>query len=392
MPDARGRIYLDYHATTPVDPRVAAVVMRYMVEAFGNPNSVDHSFGDEADEAVHRASEDVGSLVGAPASYVVFTSGATESINLAIQGFARGALKGRRIRIALSPTEHSAVLETCRSLARDGHAELHFLHVDEAGRVSLEEIESICRAGIDLLCVMAANNEVGTVAPVSEIACIASKFGTAYLCDATQAVGRISIDMARDGITFLALSAHKIHGPKGVGALVTPARRLLSPLIYGGEQQRHLRAGTLNVAGIAGLGEACRLRSEELSVDEPAIAARRDRLHQLLREAVPELVLNGDPLNRLAGNLHVSFPNCPNGAVIARVRDHLAVATGAACSSGIEAPSHVLRAMGLPDSVLHGAIRIGIGKWTTDEEIELAADILSNAWRDVSSRVKRARS
>lgn len=391
MPDANKRIYLDYHATTPVDPRVAAVVMRYMVDAFGNANSVDHVFGDEAEEAVHQARESVGSLVGAPASDVVFTSGATESINLAIQGFARGALKGRRIRIALSPTEHSAVLETCRVLARDGHAELHFLHVDKAGRIALEEVEAVCRAGIDLLCVMAANNEVGTIAPVSKIADIASGFGVAFLCDATQAVGRIPTNMVQDRTTFLAFSAHKIHGPKGVGALVTPARQLLSPLIHGGEQQWRLRAGTLNVAGIVGLGEACRLRSEEMPIDEPAIAARRDRLHQLLHESVPELVLNGDPLHRLAGNLHVSFPNCPNGAVIARVRDRIAVATGAACSSGIEAPSHVLRAMGLPDSVLNGAIRIGIGKWTTDEEIELAADILSAAWQDVSSRVKRAR-
>jgi cysteine desulfurase len=381
LPDARGRIYLDYHATTPVDPRVADVVVQHMVEAFGNPSSVDHSFGEEAEEAIELASERVGELVGAPASDVVFTSGATESINLAIKGYAAGAFQGRRLRIVVSPTEHSAVLETCRALASKGDAEVEVLHVDSFGRVSLEEIEVACGGGADLLCVMAANNEVGTLAPVADIAHVAARYGTAFLCDATQAAGRVPIDVARDGITFLALSAHKIHGPKGVGALITPAGQLLSPLIHGGEQQRRLRAGTLNVPGIAGFGEACRLRHEEMDLDEAVTATRRDRLYHLLSETIPGLVLNGDPERRLAGNLHVSFPSSPNGAIISRVRDRLAIATGTACSSGIEAPSHVLRAMRLPETRLDGAVRIGLGKWTTDDEVDLAADMLTGAWR-----------
>jgi cysteine desulfurase len=384
------RIFLDYHATSPVDHRVAAVVMHHMVAAFGNPSSADHCFGDEAQHAVEEASRRVGSLVGASPEDVVFTSGATESINLVLQGLALGHFAGRRVRIAVSSTEHSAVLDTCTALARLGRADVRLLNVDHAGRVSLEEIESVCGSGVDLLCVMAANNEVGTIAPVARIGEIASRHRALFLCDATQACGRIPLDMVRDGITFLVLSAHKIHGPKGAGALVTHARRLLAPLLHGGEQQRGLRAGTLNVPGIAGLGEACRLRADEMEVDEAAIARRRDRLQALLTSAIPDLVVNGEQRARLAGNLHVSFPGCPNGAIIVRVRDRLAVATGAACSSGIEAPSHVLRAMGLREEVQDGAIRIGVGKWTTDDEVSMAAEILTAAWRSTTSRLASA--
>ena len=375
-------VYLDYHATTPVDPRVAAVVLRHMLDDYGNASSTDHTFGDAAAEAVDAAAAQVGALVGARAESVVFTSGATESINLAVQGLAAARRSSGPLRVAVSPTEHAAVLDTCRALARAGLATVRTLSVDGAGRVDLDEIEAACAAGLDLLCVMAANNEVGTIAPVGAVAAAARRHGVAYLCDGTQACGRVPLDVERDGITLLALSAHKMHGPKGVGALVVGSRRLVTPIIHGGGQQRGLRAGTLNTPGIAGFGEACRLRAAERDVDEPAIARRRDRLQDALLREVPEIVVNGDQAARLAGNLHVSFLGCPNAAVIARVRDRLAVATGSACASGIEAPSHVVRAMRLDDDVIDGAVRIGLGKWTTDADVQVAAAVLAEAVAD----------
>lgn len=372
-------IYLDYHATTPVDERVVEVVVRIMREEFGNASSADHVFGDVASAAVETAAAHVARLVGAQPESVVFTSGATESLNLAIQGMAAARRSAGPLRVAVSPTEHTAVLDTCAALARTGAAEVRLLSVDQHGHVNRHEVEDACARGLDLLCVMAANNEVGTVAPVRDLASIASRHGVAYLCDATQAAGRLPIRLEDDGITMLAFSAHKIHGSKGAGALVIRSKRLLAPVLHGGSQQRGLRAGTLNVPGIAGLGEACRLRGLEMGADEPAIAARRDRLQDLLLSEVPDVVVNGDQASRLPGNLHVSFLRCPNAAVVARVRARLAVSTGSACSSGIEAPSHVLLAMGLSADVLDGAIRLSLGKWTSDTEVEEAAELLASA-------------
>ena len=235
--------------------------------------------------------------------------------------------------------------------------------------------------------VVAGINEVGTIAADRRISAIAGQYGVAYLCDATQACGRIPVDVQRDGgITFLILSGHKIHGPKGVGALVSVSRRLLVPLQHGGEHQHGLRAGILNVPGIAGLGLACHLRAMEMAVDKPEIQMRRDRLQGVLVRELSDMVqVNGNQTARLCGNLHVSFLGCPDGAIIARVRDRLAVATGAACSSGIEGPSHVLRAMRLAQPALDGAIRIGVGKWTTDAEIDCTADLMISAARDAKA-------
>jgi cysteine desulfurase len=314
---------------------------------------------------------------------VVFTSGATESINLAVQGFLAARTKIGRARIVVSPVEHRAVLETCRVMARRGAAELVELHVDNRGRLDLDEIERVCAGGADLLCVMAANNEVGNVYPVSEIGAIAQRHGTEFLCDATQAAGKVPLSAEESGASYLALSAHKMYGPKGVGALVIRNSPRLRPLIFGGEQEGGLRPGTLNVPGIAGLGEACRLRRLEMEQDEPTIRRGRDHMQAVLAATVPDLVVNGDPENRLAGNLHVSIPGVPNQAIIARVRHRVAIATGSACSSGIEAPSHVLRAMHLPDPVVEGALRIGIGKFTSDAEINSATHLLISAVRDV---------
>ena len=380
-------IYLDYHATTPVDRRVADRIYHYMTEEFGNASSVDHSWGDRAEDAVKQAAKQVAELVGASPREIIWTSGATESINLAIQG-SLSPNPRKPHRIALLPLEHKAVLDTCHILEKRGWAELAYLQVDCLGRLNLNHLEQVCAEGLSLVCVMAANNEIGNIYPIGAIAQIAQRYSIPFLCDASQAVGKIPINFEEWGITYLAISAHKLYGPKGCGALVVRKGHHLEPIIFGGGHQKGMRSGTLNVPGIVGLGEACRLRQLEMKEDEKAIAKRcceaqiaskRDRLQNLLLDKIPGLVINGDTTSRLAGNLHISIPDIPNSAVIARVRSQLAISTGSACSSGVETPSHVLQALNLPSEVIEGALRIGLGKFTTNEEIERTAEILSTA-------------
>ena len=226
---------------------------------------------------------------------------------------------------------------------------------------------------------MAANNEIGNIYPIREVGKIAQKYEIPFLCDASQAVGKIPIKFEEWGITYLAISAHKLYGPKGSGALVVRKGYHLQPIFFGGGHQKGIRSGTLNVTGIVGLGEACRLRQLEMEADEKAIASKRDRLQSLLLDKIPGLVVNGDTTSRLAGNLHISIPDIPNSAAISRVRYKLAISTGSACSSGVETPSHVLQALGLPDNIIGGALRIGLGKFTTEQEIDQAAEIILNA-------------
>jgi cysteine desulfurase len=382
-------IYLDYHATTPVDPRVTEKVLHAMTEGFGNASSLDHEVGNLAAAAVKVATRQVADLVGASPRDILFTSGATESLNLAIQGTInalaslscpeRGAGGEGKPRIAISVVEHKAVLDTCDALHQQGRIELLYIPVDTQACLDLGQLEQACASGIHLLCIMAANNEVGTLYPIEKIAAIAQRYQVPFLCDASQAVGKIPIRFNEWGITMLALSAHKLYGPQGVGALVARRDHQLEPLLYGGGQQKGLRPGTLNLPGIVGLGEACRLRIEEMGVDEVEIGQKRDRLQALLQAQIPDLVINGDPHNRLAGNLHISIPGIPNSAIMARVRHQLAISTGSACSSGVEAPSHVLRAMGLAEPVVEGALRIGLGKFSTNDDIHQAAEILIQA-------------
>jgi len=374
-------IYLDYHATTPVDPRVAEVVMQYMIDDFGNASSTDHIYGDTADRAVKIAAKQIAELLDASPREVIFTSGATESINLVLQGLPKK--HSQKIKVAILPIEHKAVLDTCAALEKKSLAEIVYLQVDPQGRLDLEHLEQICTEGISLLCVMAANNEIGTIYPIQEVGAIAQHYNIPFLCDASQAVGKIPINFTDWGITYLAISGHKLYAPKGVGALVVKKGHYLEPIIYGGGHQKGMRSGTLNVSGIAGLGEACRLRQLEMADDEREIAIKRDRLQTLLQESIPDLVINGDLTNRLAGNLHISIPNIPNKAIIARIRHQLAISTGSACSSGVEAPSHVLQAIGLSEPLIEGALRISIGKFTTDEDIEQAGNILKLAIHQV---------
>src|SRR4028118_969807 len=266
-------VYLDYHATTPVDRRVADRIYHYMIEEFGNASSVDHSWGDRAEDAVKQAAKQVAELVGSHKREIIWTSGATESINLVIQG-SLSPNPGKPHRIALLSLEHKAVLDTCHILEKRGWAELTYLQVDSRGRLNLNNLEQVCAEGLSLVCVMAANNEIGNIYPIQAIAQIAQRHSIPFLCDASQAVGKIPIHFEEWGITYLAISAHKLYGPKGCGALVVRKGHHLEPIIFGGGHQTGMRSGTLDVPSIVGLGEACRLRQLEMKEDEKAIAKR----------------------------------------------------------------------------------------------------------------------
>ena len=355
-------------------------MLHYMTTAFGNASSTDHTYGDDAKKAVDQACFNVAELVGASPKEIIFTSGATESINLVIQGsIPPDNASTTKPRIGVLPVEHKAVLDTCYALAKKGLAEIIDIQVDSKGRLDINHLEEVCASGLSLVCVMAANNEIGNIYPIQQVGTIAQKYEVPFLCDASQAVGRIPIDFEEWGITYLAISAHKLYGPKGSGALVVKKGYRLNPILFGGGHQKGLRSGTLNVSGIVGLGEACRLRQLEMEEDENALALLRDKLQSLLLEKIPGLVVNGDINSRLSGNLHISIPTVPNSAIIARVRHQLAISTGAACSGGVETPSHVLTAMGFPQEVIEGALRIGIGKFTTLQEVEIAGEIISSA-------------
>jgi len=383
-------VYLDHHATTPTDPRVAAVVMHHMTGAFGNASSRDHAYGDEAEAAVSHAKREIATLLDASPRSVVFTSGATESLNLALQGFvrARRARPGARaVRIALPHVEHPAVLDVCGYLAERGDVEQVWLQVDERGRLNLGAVEQACRAGVDLLCVMAANNEIGNVYPLAEVGAIARANGVPFLTDATQAAGKVEIRFREWSVSMLALAGHKMYGPKGVGALLVDPDLYLEPIIRGGGHQRGLRSGTLNVPGIAGLGEACRLRRIEMDADESHIAHQRDRLQVVLEEGIPGLMVNGDPDRRLAGNLHVSIPDVLSSTVVAHLRDRVALARGSACASGVDAPSHVLAALGLSPAAVRGSLRLGLGRSTSDVEVEAAGAWIMETIHSIRSRM-----
>jgi cysteine desulfurase len=371
-------IYFDCHATTSVDRRVIDLVCHYMTEESGNASSTDHEYGDRAHQSIKQAAHHLAELINATPREIIWTSGATESINLAIQGTLTPTTKTLH-RIALLPLEHKAVLDTCQALVKRGSVQPIYLQVDNKGRLNLEHLEKVCAEGLSLLCIMAANNEIGNIYPIQTIGQIAQRHNIPFLCDASQAVGKIPINFEAWGITYLAISGHKLYAPKGIGAIVVRKGHHLEPILFGGGHQQGLRPGTLNVPGIVGLGEACRLRSLEMQQDEAAIATKRDRLQQILENQIPTITVNGDLENRLAGNLHISIPGIPNSAIIARVRSQLAISTGSACTSGVEAPSHVLQALKLPEDIIEGALRIGIGKFTTDDEITQAAEILVNA-------------
>ena len=379
--DGRRPIYLDHQATTPVDPRVAGVVWEAMTTQFGNANSADHLYGEEAARLLRDAGSAVAKLVGAAPEHVRFTSGATEALRLALQIAVR-KMEGRALHVAASRAEHRAVLDALQVLQAEGRARVTWLSVDAKGRVSLDEVAQVLQQGVDLLCLMAANNEVGTIYPVEAAASLAHDAGSDILVDATQAAGRVPLAAEARDIDYLVLSAHKIYGPKGVGALVgRDAVGSWADKAWG-------HTGTSNVPGAAGFGAACRIVSEEGAKSEEHVRSLRDRLQATLQADVPALEVNGDLAHRLSHNLHISALGAPNDAVVARLRTSVALATGAACMSGAQQPSHVLRAMGLSPSLQDSALRISPGRFNTCEEIDVAAGAIAEAIASVRAAVR----
>lgn len=362
-------IYLDHHATTPVDPRVAEVVIETMRGPYGNPQSVEHAYGEEAARIVDEARATVGDLVGADADNVHFTSGSTEALRMALVAAAAGR---DGLRIVMPRTEHPALIAAAQRLERDGRVETIWLEVDRLGRVDCAQIAEVVRRD-DLLCVMAANNEVGTIHPIKTVAALAHRRGARVLVDATQAAGRIELRAAEWGIDLLVFNAHKMYGPKGVGALVGRAATIAF------DEGLLPTGGTAGVPSIAGFAAACRLRQTEGPADELRVAGLRDRLEGLLAAKLPSMVVNGDRANRLSHNLSISLQGTTNDAVLARLRHKVAISTGSACRSGAQEPSHVLRAMGLPEAMIEGTLRISPGKYSSVEDIDAAADAIANA-------------
>ncbi len=367
-------VYLDYHATTPVDPRVLDAMLPYFSERFGNAASRQHAYGWDADKAVTRARAQVAALIGASAGEICFTSGATESNNLAIKGVARGQ-GDRGAHLITVRTEHKSVLDSFTALEREGFRVTR-LGVDAEGLVDLEELSRAMTPATILVSVMAANNEIGVLQPLSDIAAIAHAHGAVFHTDAAQAAGKIVIDVRAAAIDLLSLTAHKCYGPKGAGALFVRKRKPPLPLacqIDGGGHEGGLRSGTLNVPGIVGLGQAAEICRNEMDAESVRLASLRDRLLAGLRTRLDGVRVNGSMQRRLPHNLHVTFDRVGGEALLMALGD-LAVSTGSACSSGSQAPSHVLEAIAATGGRAGASIRFGLGRPTTDADIDFAIE------------------
>lgn len=373
-------IYLDYQATTPTDPRVLEVMLPWFTERFGNPHSDAHAYGWDAEEAVERARGDVATSLNADPREIVFTSGATESNNLAIKGAARFRRRHEgRDRVVTFQSEHKCVLESVRGLERDGF-EVAVLPVRGDGLVELQALRDALDERTGLVSVMAVNNEIGVIQPLSEIAEAVHAVGAWLHVDAAQALGRIPLDVRVAGIDLLSLSGHKLYGPKGVGALYVRRRPRvrLEPLFDGGGQERGLRSGTLPTPLCVGLGEACRIAVTELPREDERLAGLRDAFLAALQARLGPVQINGSLQARVSGNLNLCFPGAPADKVMAAARG-VAVSTGSACSSAKVEPSYVLRALGMSDEAAACSLRIGFGRMTTLEEVARAADLLASA-------------
>lgn len=364
-------IYLDNNATTPMDPRVLEAMMPYFTNQFGNAASRSHSFGWAAEEAVDYAREQIASLIGANAKEIIFTSGATESDNLGIKGvFEMYGEKGKHI-ITLN-TEHKAVLDACKHVEKMG-GEVTCLSVREDGLLDLAELEAAMRPDTILVCVMYANNEIGVIQPIKEIAALAHKHGALFMTDGTQAVGKIPVNVLEDGIDLMAFSAHKMYGPKGVGALYVRRKNprvKVTAQMDGGGHERGMRSGTLNVPGIVGFGKACELCRTEMAEDTKRITALRDKLETELLK-IEEAYLNGSKEQRLPHVANISFKYVEGEGLMMGVKD-LAVSSGSACTSASLEPSYVLKNLGLDDELAHSSLRFGLSRFTKDEEIDYA--------------------
>ena len=367
-------IYLDYSATTPVDPRVAEKMIPYLTEFFGNAASRSHAFGWKAEEAVEEARAHVAALINADPKEIVWTSGATEGNNLAIKG-AANFYKTKGKHIITQKTEHKAVLDTCRELERQGF-EVTYLEVQSNGLVDLKKFEAAIRPDTILASIMMVNNEIGVIQPVWEIAEICRKKGVVYHCDAVQGGGRIEIDMQKFKADLLTITAHKMYGPKGIGALYVrrKPRVRIEAQIHGGGHERGFRSGTLATHQIVGFGEAAHLAKLEMATENERIRALRDRLLKGMQD-IDEVYVNGDLERRIPHNLNVSFNFVEGESLIMAVKD-LAVSSGSACTSASLEPSYVLRSLGRSDELAHSSIRFTLGRFTTEEEIDYAADLI----------------
>jgi cysteine desulfurase len=367
-------IYLDYSATTPVDPRVAEKMIPYLTEIFGNPASRSHAFGWKAEEAVEQARAQVAALIGADPKEVVWTSGATEGNNLAIKGAAQ-FYKTKGKHIITQKTEHKAVLDTVRELERQGF-EATYLEVEENGIVSLDKFKAAIRPDTILASIMMVNNEIGVIHPVWEIGEICREKGIVFHCDAVQGAGRVEIDLAKFKCDLLTITAHKIYGPKGIGALYVrrKPRVRLEAQIHGGGHERGFRSGTLPTHQIVGFGEAARLAKLEMEKDNAHVRALRDKLWSSIKD-MEEVYVNGDLERRIPHNLNVSFNFVEGESLIMAVKE-LAVSSGSACTSASLEPSYVLRALGRTDELAHSSVRITLGRFTTEEEVKYAADLI----------------
>ena len=374
--DLKLPIYLDNHSTTPVDPRVLEAMLPYLADKFGNAASRSHSFGWAADQAVETARAQVASLIGARADEIVFTSGATESDNLAIKGIA-DAYRSKGNHIITVATEHKAVLDSCKRLEKSGYR-VTYLPVQNDGLIDIDNLRRAMNDATILVTVMAANNETGVLQPIAEIGKLCRERGVFFHTDAAQAIGKIPIDVARQNIDLLSISAHKAYGPKGVGALYVRDGIKITPTIDGGGHERGMRSGTLNVPGIVGLGRACEICHEEMPQESCRISGLRNRLHEKIKAGLDEVYVNGSMEHRLPGNLNISFAGV-DGEELMTAIDDIAVSSGAACTSAHIEPSYVLKALGLADEMAQSSIRFGIGRFNSKTEIDYVAGKIIHA-------------
>jgi cysteine desulfurase len=367
-------IYFDNHATTQVDPRVVQAMLPYFTEKFGNAASRNHPFGWAGEEAVENARAQVAALIGATPKEIIFTSGATESDNLMIKGVAE-MYREKGNHIITQAIEHKAVLDTCKRLEKDGF-EVTYLPVGKDGRVNPEDVRKAITPKTILITIMYANNEIGVINPVQEIGKIAKEHGVFFASDGVQAVGKIPVDVQKDNIDLLAISAHKIYGPKGVGALYVRRRNprvQLAAIIDGGGHERGMRSGTLNVPGIVGLGAACEIAQKEMAQEAVRLAKLRDRLKAGLEAKLDEVFVNGSLEHRLPNNLNMSFAYVEGESLLMGIND-IAVSSGSACTSATLEPSYVLKALGVGEDLAHTSIRFGLGRFNTEEEVDYVTD------------------
>lgn len=380
-------VYLDNNATTPMDPRVLEAMLPYFTEHFGNAASRNHPFGWEAEEAVDYAREQVAKLIGADPKEIIFTSGATEGDNLAIKGvYEMYASKGNHI--ITCTTEHKAVLDTCKHIEKLG-GEVTYLKVQADGLIDLKELEAAVKPTTILIAIMYANNEIGVIQPVKEISTIAKKHGVLFFTDATQAVGKIPVDVQKDGIDVMAFSAHKMYGPKGIGALYVRRKNprvKVTAQMDGGGHERGMRSGTLNVPGIVGFGKACEISRLDMETDTKRIVALRDKLENSLMQ-IEESYLNGNKEHRLPHVCNISFKYVEGEGLMMGFNKNIAVSSGSACTSASLEPSYVLKALGLGDDLAHSSLRFGLSRFTTEEQIDYTIEQITttvNKLREMS--------